>query len=57
MNRFWSSGLVVAAVAVSGGVALGQEVYDLGADWSNATNPSGVWSLKKSQTALFATNR
>ncbi|MCC6358497.1 MAG: hypothetical protein IT450_07135, partial [Phycisphaerales bacterium] len=32
-------------------------VYDLSADWSDTQNPFGVWSLKKSETALFTINQ
>ena len=31
-------------------------VYDLTADWSDAANPNGVWSLKKNHADLFTTN-
>ena len=45
--------LVVLATGLSVVEAVG---YDLAADWSDATNPFGPWSLKKSPTALFTTN-
>lgn len=32
-------------------------IFDIKADWSDVNNPNGVWTLRKSPTAIFTTNQ
>lgn len=57
MTKGWrAAGLAVALMVTSPNLAAAI-TYDLKTDWSNISNPNGVWSLNKGTTALpFAPN-
>ena len=48
---------VVAIVLFAGAPSSQAAVYDLADDWSDASNPNGVWSLKKNHVDLFTINQ
>ena len=56
VRRVLLGGVFLFVMAVVGVSVAQAAVYDLAADWSDAANPFGPWTLKKNATDPFTTN-